>query len=100
MIADHLDFLDSTFHVDIDQIAGGRLDDFRYSWKMSYWDQPLPVDCAAVVGLNDVARLSVDDFISKLHQWREMMLEQSRKWGHKTPNTLAVSPPLRAPKFY
>ena len=55
LIAAHLDFLDSTFHVDIDQIAGGRLEDFIRSWKKWYWGQALPVDCAAVVGLNDVA---------------------------------------------
>ena len=76
MIAAHLDFLDSTFHVDIDQIAGGRLDDFIRSWRRWYWDQPLPVDCAAVVGLNDVARLSVDQFMAKLREWRVMMEEQ------------------------
>ena len=56
----------AAFHVDIDQISGGRLDDFKYSWKKSYWDQPLPVDCAAVVGLNDVARLTVDE-LSLIH---------------------------------
>ena len=100
LIAAHLDFLDSTFHVDIDQIAGGRLEDFIRSWKKWYGGQPLPVDCAAVVGLNDVASLSVDQFIAKLREWRNLMEEHSRLQGHSSPSTLAVATLLYAPKYY
>ena len=100
LIAAHLDFMDSTFHVDVDQIAGGRLDDFTRSWKKWYWEQPLPVDCAAVVGLNDVAHLSVDQFMKKLQDWRALMEEHSRIHNHAVPNTLAVATLLYPPKFY
>ena len=74
--------------------------DFIRSWKKWYWEQPLPVDCAAVVGLNDVAHLSVDQFVSKLREWRAMMEEHSQLHGHAIPNTLAVATLLYAPKFY
>ena len=90
----------AAFHVDVDQISGGRLDDFILSFRRSYWDQPLPIDCAAVVGLNDVSRLTVDQFMGKLRKWREVMNEHSRIHGHVNPNTLAVATLLYAPKYY
>ena len=74
--------LGAAFHVDFDMISGGRLDDLMWSWKKSYWDQPLAQDIAVVAGLNDVGRMSVDDYMEKLEEWRALVMEHSAKWSN------------------
>ena len=92
--------LGAAFHIDVDQISGGRIDDLRKSWKRQYFDQPLPVDTAVVCGLNDIPHLTADEFMNKLDHWRALVAEHSARHQHEKPNTIAFSTPLRAPKYY
>ena len=90
----------AAFHIDVDQIAGGRIDDLRKSWYRQYWNEPLPIDIAVVCGLNDIPHLTADQFMFKLQHWRDLVAEHSVRHQHETPNTFAFSTPLRAPKYY
>ena len=58
------------------------------------------MDTAVVCGLNDIPRLSTDEFMDKLKQWRDMVAEHSARHAHEIPNTIAFSTPLRAPRYY
>ena len=90
----------ASFHIDVDQITGGTLEDLRQSWRRLYWNQPLPVDTAVAAGLNDVARFSVNEILETMRRWRQMVAEHSARNGHRIPNTIGFSTPLRAPAFY
>ena len=95
-----LELAPGDFHIDMDSIPGGRLHDLSYSWLINYSKQPLPCDVYVVAGLNDVKHFTADEIMTQLKVWRSMIMEHSSKNSHEHPSSFAVSPILRAPRFY
>ena len=95
-----LDLAPGGFHIDMDSILGGRIHDFSYSWLINYSTQPLPCDVYVVAGLNDVKHLPAEEIIERFQRWRTIVMEHSTRNNHEHPSSFAVSPILRAPRFY
>ena len=102
-------------HVDVESIAGAKIETLRRAWERAYGRNPLPIDTLLVAGLNDL------NYLSKLERIRRgrdadlaepvseaimvhirllhtLIMEHATK--HQVVNTFAVSTILHTPSMY
>ena len=79
-------------HIDIESIAGGRIDDLYQAWRSCYNDDK-PQHVVLVAGLNDVVNISLADFEASLNKWNFELLNLNSE------NTFRVCKMLKPPKL-
>ena len=102
-------------HVDIESIAGGKVDTLRKAWERSYARNPLPIDTLLVAGLNDLkyfcklerirlgSRADLAEPVSEAIMVHIRLLDtliKEHATKHQVQNTFAVSTLLHTPSMY
>ena len=102
-------------HVDIESIAGGKIDTLRKAWERAYGRNPLPIDTLLVAGLNDLnyfcklerirlgSHADLTEPVSEaimvhIRLLHTLIMEHATK--HQVENTFAVATILHTPSMY
>ena len=85
-------------HYEVNTICGGRMRDGRINFVRDYCDQPYPFNLLILLGINDVAHTSLDDFKQEMLTWVQEVEDHQKKFGVKDKVGFICFP--RAPQHF